>query len=282
MKKILIVDDEADSICVCKLLLNQLNYEVVSISNPLQTIETIQQTSPDLIILDWMMPEKEGIEVLKEIKAIPELYEIPVIVSSGKRTQSNHFKDALHAGAIDLIQKPIDEIKLEARVNSALKMADYIKERREFQELIHLTALRKKDKETIVTTVSILQKRRQLECLKTDIIEQLTTLSEQDQKKLIKIISKHEAMANGFNWELFKHRFTELNPEFYQNLCINHPELSPTEQHICAYFKLGMSPKEIAVLNISTLEAVRKAVYRIRKKIKIEDKVNLGIFMQAY
>jgi two-component system, OmpR family, alkaline phosphatase synthesis response regulator PhoP len=56
MKKILIVDDEPDSICVCKILLNQLNYEVVSISNPLHTVETIQQTSPDLIILDWMMP----------------------------------------------------------------------------------------------------------------------------------------------------------------------------------------------------------------------------------
>lgn len=282
MKKILIVDDEPDSIYVFKVLLSQLNYEVLSITNPLHAIETIYLYTPDLIILDWMMPQKEGIEVLKEIKAIPELFEIPVIISSGVRIHSHNLKDALLNGAIDLIKKPIDELELEARVKSALHMVDCLKERRHLQEMIHLTALQKKEKETIVTAVNILQKRKQLDNLKNEIFEQITTLSDEQSEKLILILDKHEEMASGFNWELFKKRFTDLNTEFYQNLTIKHPELSSTEQHLCAYFKLGMTPKEISILHVSSLESVRKAIYRIRKKLDVDDKTNLNIFMQAY
>jgi CheY-like chemotaxis protein/DNA-binding CsgD family transcriptional regulator len=282
MKKILIVDDEPDSIYVFKVLLSQHNYEVLSITDPLLAIETIYQTNPDLIILDWMMPQKEGIEVLKEVKAIPELFEIPVIISSGLRVHSHNLKDALLAGAIDLIKKPIDELELEARVKSALHMVDCLKERRYLQEMIHLTALKKKEKETIVSAVNILQKRKQLDNLKTDIFEQITTLSEEHREKINDILNKHEEMASGFNWELFKRRFTDLNTEFYQNLTLKHPDLSSTEQHLCAYFKLGLTPKEISILNVSTLESVRKAVYRIRKKMDVDEKTNLNIFMQAY
>ena len=101
MKKILIIDDEPDSIAVFDLLLTNLNYEVLSESNPLNALEMIQATLPDLVILDWLMPQMEGIEVLSKIKSTLEIKEIPVIISSGIRTQSTNLQTALSLGAID-------------------------------------------------------------------------------------------------------------------------------------------------------------------------------------
>ena len=169
MKKILIIDDEPDSIAVFDLLLTNLNYEVLSESNPLNALEMIQATLPDLVILDWLMPQMEGIEVLRNIKSTLEIKEIPVIISSGIRTQSTNLQTALSLGAIDFLKKPIDEIELEARVASAIKLHDYHKNVQKMQQEIHdkemqieqskalfyQNELNKKNREMLVSAVTI-------------------------------------------------------------------------------------------------------------------------------
>jgi len=296
MRKILIIDDERDSIAVFEFLLSKLAYQVVSINNPLLAIDKIQREQPDLIIMDWMMPQMEGIDVLTSIKSVKEFYEIPVLIASGLRTESHSLKLAIEAGAIDLIKKPIDEIELEARVNSALKMADYIKEVRKMQDDIHAKELEllkvtnkslneeltKIERETILAAVNVFQERKQIDCLKEVFDKESFGFSAEQFARIIQVLDRYENMTYAFNWDKFQASFSKLNTQFYANLLEKHPDLSTGDLQICSYYKLGMNAKDITILNYSTLEAVRKAVYRLRKKLLIDEKVNLNLYLQAF
>jgi len=296
MKRILIIDDEPDAIAVLEWILERLHYEVFSISDPFETEKAIKESSPDLIILDWLMPIREGIVVLKEIKAIPEFMEIPVIISTGVRTQSEDLKIALESGAIDFIKKPIDEIELEARVASAIKIRDYINQSRRMQDEIHIKELEiadaktkllqneltKKEREMVVVAVSLFQNKELLCKLKMDIFEEKDRFNDQDQQYLIQVLDKYDNIARSFNWQLFEKRFTELNTDFFTKLTTEFPSLTAGDLRLCALFKVGMSIKEVAILSYSNYEAIRKAVYRIRKKLGLHEKVELNLFLQGY
>jgi len=296
MKKILIIDDEPDSIAVFELLLTNLNYEVISESNPLNAIEKIRITQPDLIILDWLMPEMEGIEVLSNMKSILEIREIPVIISSGIRTQSSNLHTALSLGAIDFLKKPIDEIELEARVASAIKLYDYLRNSQKMQQEIHAkemqieqnkalfyqNELNKKNREMLVSAVSIFQNKKLVSVLKSEIFDEISELSEEHKSLVVKVLDRYENISSSINWDMFEKRFTELNSEFYNKLNNEFPDLSNGEQRLCAFFKLGLSTKEIAIINYSSYEAIRKAIYRIRKKLNQNEKVDLNLFFQAF
>lgn len=294
MKKILIIDDEPDSISVFEMLLS--NYEIISITNPNDTIITIKETSPDLIILDWVMPQKEGIDVLREIKMEEEMAQIPVILVSGIRTQSTYMSEAFKTGSVDFIKKPIDAIELEARVMACMKMHDNIKETKLLQDAIHSNELEiakaktryyqnelcKREREMIVSAITIFQNRKLLAVLKSEMFDELSELSQQQKSQLLTILERYENIANSFNWELFERRFTELSAGFYINLKADYPTLTFGEQQICAFLKLGLSIKEISILNYSSYDAVRKAVQRLRKKLNVDRKTELSLFLQAY
>lgn len=296
MKKILIIDDEQDSIAVFELLLTNLNYQVESVSNPLYAIEMIKTTKPDLIILDWLMPEMEGIEVLGKIKNDPEISEIPVIISSGIRTESANLHTALWLGAIDLLKKPIDEIELEARVAAAIKLYDYHRDSKKMQLEIHAkeiqieqkkalfyqNELNKKNREMLVSAVSIFQNKKLVSILKSEIFSEIGELSEEHKSLVVKVLDRYENMSSSINWDMFEKRFTELDDNFYNNIISEFPSLSNGEQRLCAFFKLGLSTKEIAIINYSSYEAIRKAVYRIRKKLNQSEKVDLNLFFHEF
>ena len=296
MKKILIIDDEPDSIEVFELLLTNLNYEVVSESNPLNAIKMIQTTQPDLVILDWLMPQMEGIEVLRNIKSTLEIKEIPVIISSGIRTQSSNLQTALSVGAIDFLKKPIDEIELEARVASAIKLYDYLRNTQKMQQEIHAkemqieqnkalsyqNELNKKNREMLVSAVTIFQNKKLVSILKSEIFDEISELSEEHKSLVAKVLDRYENISSSINWDMFEKRFTELNSEFYNKLNVEFPDLSTGEQRLCAFFKLGLSTKEIAIINYSSYEAIRKAIYRIRKKLNQNEKIDLNLFFQAF
>lgn len=296
MKKILIIDDESDSIEVFELLLTNLNYEVVSESNPLNAIKMIQTTQPDLVILDWLMPQMEGIEVLRNIKSTLEIKEIPVIISSGIRTQSSNLQTALSVGAIDFLKKPIDEIELEARVASAIKLYDYLRNTQKMQQEIHAkemqieqnkalfyqNELNKKNREMLVSAVTIFQNKKLVSILKSEIFDEISELSEEHKSLVAKVLDRYENISSSINWDMFEKRFTALNSEFYNKLNVEFPDLSTGEQRLCAFFKLGLSTKEIAIINYSSYEAIRKAIYRIRKKLNQNEKIDLNLFFQAF
>lgn len=123
MRKILIIDDLKENVFMLQHRLEKENYVIISANNGDKGIEIAKQEIPDLILLDIMMPGKNGLEVCKELLEIEETKNIPIIMVTAKVGASD-IKVGLEAGAFDYIKKPFNQIELLARVNTALKYSE--------------------------------------------------------------------------------------------------------------------------------------------------------------
>ncbi len=123
MKKILVVDDLPENVFMLQDRLENEGYEVLTAYDGKTAIDKALSELPDLILLDVMMPEMSGIEVLKILTADSITSNIPVILVTAK-SSAEDTKVGLEAGAFDYIKKPFNRIELIARVNSALKLSE--------------------------------------------------------------------------------------------------------------------------------------------------------------
>ncbi len=119
--KILIVDDHEDNIELLRARLEARGYEVHGANDGFAALEAVERVTPDLILLDVMMPKMDGMEVVRRLKSNPELPFIPVIMQTALDSTENKV-EGLDAGADDYITKPINFAELEARVNSLLRI----------------------------------------------------------------------------------------------------------------------------------------------------------------
>ena len=103
--KILVVDDEPDIRNLAKRILKRAGYKVVMASNGVEGEEMVESEKPDLIILDVVMPRKNGFEVCQALKGRPETKNIPIIIFSASGSRSRR-DAAREAGADDFLQKP--------------------------------------------------------------------------------------------------------------------------------------------------------------------------------
>lgn len=118
-KKILIVDDDVDTIRLIKLMLDKQGYSVVTAPNGDQAINITQIEQPDLILLDIMMPDIDGYEVTRKLRSEPSTSHIPIIMFTAK----NELEDKLLAfdvGADDFISKPSQPRELFAHIKAVL------------------------------------------------------------------------------------------------------------------------------------------------------------------
>ena len=115
--KILIADDEAEIRSLLKLYLENEGYEVFEAEDGAQAIILIAEKKPDLCILDIMMPEIDGYQVLKKLR---EDSNIPVIILSAKDADSEKIL-GLNLGADDYLAKPFNPLEAVARVNSNIR-----------------------------------------------------------------------------------------------------------------------------------------------------------------
>lgn len=120
-KRILLVDDEQDILDLLKYNLEAEGYETISASDGLQALE-LAQSGPDLIILDVMLPGKDGWEVLRQLRQTENTKHIPVIFLTAKGGEIDEVV-GLELGADDYIVKPISIRKLLARVKTVLRKA---------------------------------------------------------------------------------------------------------------------------------------------------------------
>jgi two-component system, sensor histidine kinase and response regulator len=134
MKRILIVDDDASNRFLMEQILKRGGFESESLDSGFRAVETAREIHPDLILLDIMMPDRDGLSVLRELKGGPETVQIPVIMVTA-RDDSELLATALEAGAADYVRKPLDSVELLARINSALKLAMYMEEHRKLDQL---------------------------------------------------------------------------------------------------------------------------------------------------
>ncbi len=122
MKTILVVDDEPDILNVLKYNLQKEGYAVLTARNGRQALDLIHHR-PNLILLDVMMPETDGFEVIKELKSNKGASQIPVVFLTAKASEVDEVL-GLELGADDYIVKPISIPKLIARVRNVLRKAE--------------------------------------------------------------------------------------------------------------------------------------------------------------
>lgn len=118
--KILVVDDNLNNIRLLTDILEDENFTVYTADNGAAVLAMVHKLKPDVILLDIMMPGLDGFEVCKLLKNDFDIKDIPVIMVTAK-TEGIDIKKSLGMGAFDYIKKPIDEIEVIARVQSAIR-----------------------------------------------------------------------------------------------------------------------------------------------------------------
>ncbi len=121
MAKVLVVDDVADNVKLLAYDLVDEGYEVLAAYNGRQALEVAREEHPDVILLDIMMPDMDGIEVCCQLKADRDLRSIPVIMVSAKDEEEDIIA-GLDAGAQDYVAKPFSFPIVAARVRSAVRI----------------------------------------------------------------------------------------------------------------------------------------------------------------
>lgn len=120
MTTILIADDDRKIVDMLRRTLMYEGYEVVTATNGVETLTKAQMERPDLVVLDWLMPKIDGIEVAKRLHATSE---IPILMLTAKDAVEDRVK-GLDSGADDYLIKPFAPAELLARIRALLRRAE--------------------------------------------------------------------------------------------------------------------------------------------------------------
>ena len=123
--KILAADDSKAILSAIEHMFtkNNLNYELIMADNGRDACKLAAKHIPDLILMDWIMPEMSGVDAIKILKRIPATRNIPIVIMTSEKS----LLDAFNAGANDFMYKPFDEYELLFRVRTALTLSETIR-----------------------------------------------------------------------------------------------------------------------------------------------------------
>ncbi|HLA07270.1 MAG TPA: response regulator [Anaerolineales bacterium] len=122
-EKILIIDDDLDTLRLVGLMLQRQGYQISAATNGQQGLDKAFEEDPDMILLDIMMPDMDGYEVTRRLRANPSTMETPILMFTAK-TQLDDKVIGFEVGANDYLTKPTHPSELQARVKSLLARAN--------------------------------------------------------------------------------------------------------------------------------------------------------------
>lgn len=275
--KILIADDDIYVIKdIMHVLMKNPDYTILTTGNGKSAYEITNIEYPDLIIMDWDMPEMNGIEATKLLKHNQLTRDIPVIIATGIMIDPIDLNLALVSGAVDYLRKPINEIELTARVENMLKLSSaYLKIKQQNALMQNQLTAR---------LINI----QQLNELKVMIIKQLSQIKEEvknnDKKISLETISNAERLlrskAYETNWADFESHLDIVCQGYIQKLKTKFGDFTRYELRLCAFIKLGMSSKEIASITYTSPNSVNIARKRLKKKLNLQPDDSLQLFLQ--
>ncbi len=117
---ILVVEDDDSISSIIKYNLKKAGYLVNVVDNGNDAIDFAKGSTPDLVLLDWMLPGMTGIDVCKALRSMPETANIPIIMLSAKGEEIDKIT-GLERGADDYITKPFSPVELSARIKAVLR-----------------------------------------------------------------------------------------------------------------------------------------------------------------
>lgn len=271
-KHILIVDDDLEVLQLNLKMIREINsmYNVFTSNNPLKAYEIALQRLPDIIITDWYMPEMSGIDFIKKLKETKRTKDIPVIMTTGIRLSPDDLCIALEAGAVDYIRKPIVKVELQARVNSALLLADSYKE-----------ALRAKDAELSQNALLMAKNNEFLKSIQSHL-DFLKTTTASLGNTVVDLSNEINVNLKSDAWNRFEDSFNSLHSGFSKRLLEEYSNLTPKDLKLASLLMLGMSSKEIASVFAISEDSIKVSRYRLRKKLKLSEKVNLQNYLTQF
>jgi CheY-like chemotaxis protein len=113
--RVLLVEDEPDIMLIARAALKRAGLNVITATDGVAALTAVASDRPDLILLDWMMPELDGFETCARLKADPATHDIPVVFLTAKTDESARAK-CLELGALGCIPKPFDPLALGGQV----------------------------------------------------------------------------------------------------------------------------------------------------------------------
>lgn len=119
--RVLVVDDIAPNVKLLEAKLTSEYYDVITATSGAQALERVVADSPDIVLLDVMMPGMDGFEVCRRIKANPAVAHVPVVMVTALTDATDKVR-GLEAGADDFLSKPVNDVALMARVRSLVRL----------------------------------------------------------------------------------------------------------------------------------------------------------------
>lgn len=131
---ILVIDDEPDNFDVLEALLHGENYSLHYASSGQNVFSRLARITPDVLLLDVMMPDVDGLTICRQIRADANWHTLPIIMVTAL-TDKEDLADCLAAGANDFISKPVNRLEMQARIRSMLRIKQQYDD---LQALLHL------------------------------------------------------------------------------------------------------------------------------------------------
>ncbi|HUJ76030.1 MAG TPA: diguanylate cyclase [bacterium] len=126
MSKILIVDDSPDNVAMCALILAKDEHTILTASNGHDALRIAKEERPDVVLLDILMPDLDGFEVCKQLKADPATADISVLLLTAYHRDAESLAHGLSLGADDYITKPFNSAELRARVKVMARLKHHL------------------------------------------------------------------------------------------------------------------------------------------------------------
>jgi adenylate cyclase len=171
---ILAVDDVPENLEILRVRLEANGYEVTTAADGEEGLEAARRLTPDLILLDIMMPKRDGISVVRELKADPDLRAIPVVLVTAK-SDTRDVVEGLDAGGDDFLSKPFEHSALLARVRSMLRQKSLHDRVQELAE--NLAAWNHSLEEKVATQVAEIERVNRLRRFLPEQVANLVVMS---------------------------------------------------------------------------------------------------------
>ena len=152
--KILAIDDSPEIISVIRSAVSS-DYTLLAATSGVKGLEIARSQAVDMILLDVMMPEMDGFEVLAALKQDAALRDVPVIFVTGKNSTGDEVQ-GLQMGAVDFVAKPIEPTILKARVNTQVRLA------KANRQLETLNKQLEEEREAMLKFIALTQKNARL------------------------------------------------------------------------------------------------------------------------
>ena len=250
---ILVIDDE---LSVHDLLADVFrdDYEVLRANEGMTGLLLARQRSPELILLDVMMPGMDGYEVCERLKKEPETKEIPVLFLTGARDVHSEIK-GLRLGAADFVSKPIHSAALKARVTNQINF------RKAQDELLRLTALKYKDDITAVTQEAAAQDRiKSMELQMKD--EFLSHISHEFRTPLASIYAFVTLISDRLAGEI-----SEQQEEYLGIIRMNVAQMKSMIDDLLETTRIRTGRLTMRLQSVSLSEAVHYAVQTLERAV---------------